>query len=223
MNRHVHKRSAIKPFAIIAALWIASAAQANPLVDKLVSQIEASPAGCSAVSPRHPQRQLIESDIARFTKAVGVPQDIRFEVMDCEADGFVYQGKTVVLSTRLTRMSPAQRFFIVAHEMGHVRLGHHGAMRSFVARIVDQHPEEVLARRQLVSSLAEISYQHEFDADAFAVRAMDLAGLDAEQAAQIFDSIGHDKDNATHPAARRRAQAIRSSMRKVVAADSLQR
>jgi Zn-dependent protease with chaperone function len=193
---------------------LAGAVQANPLVDKLVSQLEASPAGCTAVSPRNAQRQLIESDVARFTKAVGIPDGIGFQVMDCEADGFVYQGSTVVLSTRLSRMNAAQRFFIVAHEMGHVRLGHHGAMRSFVARIVDQQPDESLARRQLASSLSDISHQHELDADAFAVRSMEKAGLDPEQAARIFDSIGSDKDNATHPSARRRAQAIRSRMHK---------
>lgn len=210
----VFRGTAIKPFAVFAALLLCVAAHANPLVDKLVSQIEASPAGCSAVSPRNPQRQVIESDIARFTKAVGAPSDVRFEVMDCEADGFVYQGRTVVLSTRLTRMSPAQRFFIVAHEMGHVQLGHHGAMRSFVAGIVDKNPDESLARRQLASSLAEISHQHEFDADAYAVKAMQSAGLDPEQAAWIFDSIGRDQDNATHPSARRRAQAIRALARR---------
>jgi hypothetical protein len=43
---------------------------------------------------------------------------------------------------------------------------------------------------------------------------MEKAGLDPEQAARIFDSIGSDKDNATHPSARRRAQAIRSLMHK---------
>jgi Zn-dependent protease with chaperone function len=186
---------------------------ANPLVDKLVSQIEASPAGCSAVAARHPQRQVIEADVARFTKAVEVPENVRFQVMDCEADGFVYQGQTIVLSTRLARMNPQQRFFIIAHEMGHVRLGHHGAMRSFVARIVSDHPDEKLARAQLVSGLSQISHQHELDADAFAVRAMESAGLQPEQAAWIFDSIPSDKDNATHPSARRRAQAIRSMAR----------
>ena len=183
-------------------------------MDKLVSQIEASPAGCTAVAPRQPQRQLIEADVARFAKTVGVPADVRIEVMDCEADGFVYQGRTVVLSTRLTRMNPAQRFFIIAHEMGHVQRGHHGAMRSFVAGIVDRNPEETRARRQLASSLSEISHQHEFDADAYAVQAMQTAGIDPEQAAAIFDSIGRDADNATHPSAKRRAQAIRALARR---------
>jgi Zn-dependent protease with chaperone function len=199
-----------KLFALLAALMFACAAHANPLVDKLVSQLEASPEGCSAVPSRDPQRQLIEADVARFSKVVAVPSDVHFDVMDCEADGFVYQGQTIYVSTRLARMNAAQRFFIIAHEMGHVKLGHHGAMRSFVAGIVGEQADESRARRQLVSSLSTISHQHELDADAFAVRAMQSAGLDPEQAARIFDSIGSDKDNATHPSARRRAAAIRS-------------
>lgn len=188
-------------------------ANPNPLVDKLVAQIEASPAGCTAVPARDAQRQLIEGDVARFRAAVEVPADVRFQVMDCEADGFVYQGRTIVLSTRLSRMNPAQRFFIVAHEMGHVALGHHGAMRSFVARIVDTQPDEGRARAQIASALATISHEHEFEADAFAVRSMQAAGVEPEQAALIFDSIRDDRDNATHPSARRRAAAIRSEAR----------
>jgi len=208
-----HQGFAIKPIVFVAALLLAGAAQANGLVDKLVSQLEASPAGCTAVPERQPQRQVIEADITRFTRAVSLPDGVGFQVLDCEADGFVHQGKTIVLSTRLARMNPQQRFFIIAHELGHVALGHHGAMRSFVARIVGDQPDESRARARLASGLAQISHQHEFDADAFAVRTMQAAGLDPEQAAWIFDSIASDKDNATHPSARRRALAIRALAR----------
>lgn len=214
LARNEHEGFAIKPFAWIAALLFAGAVQANPLVDKLVNQLEASPEGCTAVQPRDHLRQQIEGDVARVKQTVPVPAGVLFRVMDCEADGFVYQGKTVVLSTRLSRMNPTQRFFIIAHELGHVRLAHHGAIRSFVADIVEEHPDEALARRQIASSLAKISYQHEFDADAFAVRAMQQAGLDVDQAARIFDSIPDDSDNGTHPSAQRRALAIRALMLK---------
>lgn len=206
----------IKPFAWIAALLFAGAVQANPLVDKLVNQLEASPEGCTAVAARDRQRQQIEADLVRVKRTVPVPADVQFRVMDCEADGFVHQGKTVVLSTRLTRMNAAQRFFIIAHELGHVRLAHHGAIRSFVSDIVSTNPDEALARRQIASSLAKLSYQHEFDADAFAVRAMQQAGVDPDQAARIFDSIPDDSDNGTHPSAQRRAMAIRALMLKPV-------
>lgn len=188
---------------------------ANPLVDKLVHQIEASPAGCTAVTPQHVQRQVIEADIQRFRQLVPSAAKVPMQVLDCEADGFVYKGETIVLSTRLSRMNPAQRFFIIAHELGHLQLGHHGAIRSFVAGIVDKARDESRARAQMQSGLAGISHRHEFDADAFAVRTMGAAGLNAEEAAWIFDSIGSDKDNATHPAATRRATAIRQERQRV--------
>jgi Zn-dependent protease with chaperone function len=169
------------------------------------------------VPARDTQRQLIENDIARVRLVVDVPEDVRFQVMNCEADGFVHQGRTVVLSTRLSRMNPSQRFFIVAHEMGHVQLHHHGAMRSFVADIVKDQTDEGRAKAQLVSALASISHDHEFAADTFAVQAMRKAGIDPEQAALIFDSIPDGRDNATHPSARRRAASIREEGRRPLA------
>jgi Zn-dependent protease with chaperone function len=202
--------AAIKSIFIALALLVAGAVQANPLVDKLIDSIEASPAGCKAVPSSHTQRQVMEADVARFRQRVPGAAKVGFQVLDCEADGFVYQGQTIVLSTRLARLNPQQRFFIIAHELGHLSLGHHGAMRSFVASIVDQQGDEAKARAQLVSSLSAISHRHELNADAFAVRTMLAAGQDPEQAARIFDSIADDRDNNTHPSARRRAAAIRS-------------
>lgn len=205
-----------RTIAIALAVWAGavSAQAANPLVDKLVGQIEASPAGCKSVLPTHAQRLVIESDIARFKRLVPAAAEVPFQVLDCDADGFVYQGQTVVLSTRLSRMNPTQRFFIIAHEMGHLGLAHHGAMRSFVAGIVDQQRDEAKARAKLVSSLTPISHKHELDADAFAVRTMLAVGLDPEQAALIFDSIGDSRDNHTHPSANRRAKSIRDLARR---------
>lgn len=165
------------------------------------------------MSPSHPQRRLIESDIARVTKLVPVPEGVHFEVLDCPVDGFVHKGRTIVISARLSRMSAPQRFFIIAHEMGHLKLEHHAAILSFVARAVDASADEPAARARIASGLAAISHQAELDADAFAVRTMREAGMDPEEAARIFDSIGEGSDNGTHPSPGRRARAIRSLAR----------
>ena len=101
----------IKTYAILAALLCAAAAHAQPLVDRIVGQLEASPSSCTPVAADQPQRKLIEADVARFLMVAPVPPHLQFEVMDCLDDGFVYQGSTIVLSTRLARLNPAQRFF----------------------------------------------------------------------------------------------------------------
>lgn len=187
-----------------------SIAQAHPLVDKLVEQLEASPSGCAAVAEHHPQRRVIENDIAEFRKVAEVPQEVDFRVMDCTVDGFVHKGRTIVVSTRLTRLSAPQRFFILAHELGHLKLAHHMAIAGFVARVVGATPDESAARAAIAAGLSPISHRAELDADAFAARLMRQAGHDPEHAARLFDSIGEGADNATHPSAGRRARSIRA-------------
>jgi Zn-dependent protease with chaperone function len=177
-----------------------------------VDQLEASPSGCAPIAATHPQRKLIEADIARFVKVAQVPGGLRINVMDCSVDGFVHRGESIVLSARLSRLSPAQRFFIIAHELGHLKLSHHAVMNSFVARAVSSAADERAARAAVASGLTAISQQNEFDADAYAVRLMREAGLDPEEAARLFEGIGEGQDNSTHPSTGRRARAIRSML-----------
>jgi Zn-dependent protease with chaperone function len=195
----------------LAFVLASAAAQANPLVDKIVEQLEASPSGCAALAEQHPQRRLIETDVAEFKKVAPIPPGVDFQVMDCVVDGFVHKGRTIVVSTRMARLSAPQRFFILAHELGHLKLAHHMAISSFVARMVGSAPDESAARAAIAAGLSPISHRAELDADAFAVRLMREAGHDPEHAARLFDSIGEGADNTTHPSAGRRARSIRTA------------
>jgi Zn-dependent protease with chaperone function len=196
----------------LAALLLAATAHAHPLVDKIVNQLEASPSSCTPVASDQPQRKLVEADVARFLMIAPVPAHVHFQVLDCADDGFVYQGTTIVLSTRLARLSPAQRFFIMAHELGHVKLLHHAATSKFVAKAVRNARDERTARARVASGLPALSQQAELDADAFAIRLMREGGEDPNEAARLFESIGEGKDNTTHPSPGRRARAIRSML-----------
>ena len=198
--------------AAMASLVVGSAAHATALVDKIVNQLEASPSSCTAVAEGNAERQLIEADISRFLTVAEVPADVRFQVLDCPDDGFVHQGRTIVISTRLSRLPVSQRFFILAHELGHVQLQHHAATSRFVTEAIKGARDERTARARVYSGLAAISHQAELDADAYAVRLMRKAGVDPDQAASLFDSIGEGKDTKTHPSAGRRARAIRSTL-----------
>ena len=202
---------AIKTIASALALLIAgSTVHADPLVERIVEQLEASPSGCSPVPRKDPQRRLIESDIRTFRRDAPVPAGITFRVMDCGVDGFVYRGQTIVVSTRLSRLPPSQRFFILAHELGHLALQHHAAISSFVAEAVGSTPDEPSARALIASGLATVSHRAELEADAWAARLMRTTGRDPDDAAKLFDSLGEGADNATHPSAGARARAIRA-------------
>ena len=198
---------------LVAAFFTGAAhtgAHTQPLAERILGQFEASPVGCAEVSADHPQRQVIEADIARFAERVQVPDPVRFEVRDCVQDGFVFRGNTIVISSRLAARPAAQRFFIIAHEFGHLRLKHHGAVHSFVARLVNGAADEGSARALVASHLTSLSHRHELEADAFSVQLMQEAGHDAGQAARLFEDIGSERDTATHPSAMRRARAIRA-------------
>lgn len=198
--------------AAVASLAASTVVHATPLVDKIVNQLEASPSSCTAVAEGNAERQLIEADISRFLTVADVPADVRFQVLDCPDDGFVHQGRNIVISTRLARLPVSQRFFILAHELGHVRLQHHAATSRFVANAVKGARDERTARARVYSGLAAISHQAELDADAYAVKLMREAGIDADHAAQLFEGLGEGKDTKTHPSAGRRARAIRSAL-----------
>ena len=198
---------------LVAAFFTLAAhtgAHTQPLAERILGQFEASPVGCAAVSADHPQRQVIEADIARFVEVAQVPDEVRFEVRNCVQDGFVFRGNTIVISSRLAARPAAQRFFIIAHEFGHLQLKHHGAVHSFVARLVTGAADEGSARALVASHLTSLSHRHEFEADAFAAQVMREAGHDPAQAARLFEDIGSNRDTTTHPSAMRRARAIRS-------------
>jgi Zn-dependent protease with chaperone function len=200
---------------------VAATAHAHPLVDQLVDKLEINLSTCTAAPASDPQRQLVEADIAAFRKAVSVPAGVAFEVHDCPMDGFVLKGQTIVLSSRLARLSAPQRFFIIAHELGHQRLQHRQAIGNFFSQVVggsDRDALAVLANNS--SGLTELSHRSELDADAFAVKTMFDAGMDAEDAARLFDSLGPGADNGTHPSFSRRAKAIRSLHAVLLAEDS---
>jgi Zn-dependent protease with chaperone function len=147
---------------------------------------------------------MIEADIAAFVRTTPAAGVARFEVHDCQMDGQVHDGKTIVLSARLARLPHAQRYFIIAHEFAHHRLDHQVETGGRLVGIVSRRGKPGKA-----VDASELAHRTEFEADAYAVRMMHAEGLDTNEAAKLFDSMGEGTDSATHPAFSRRARAIR--------------
>ncbi len=168
--------------------------------DDAVTKVE----GCTSISKNDLNRHLIESDVAGFIRKVPESASVRFEVQNCFDDGILIEGKTIVLSSRLSRLSHQMRFFIIAHEYGHYALLHEAKISSLEAR-------NGFHRRDanFPPALSKLSYQNEFEADAFAVRIMHTHGMNAEVVAIWFENLKRE-GTTTHPAFRERAEAIRA-------------
>lgn len=200
---------------------VASLGAAHPTVRRLVAMIESSPGRCGQLPSEHPQRRLIEDDVRRFQQLVPEAEGVRFDVLDCYWDGMVDRGRRIVLSSRLARATPAQRFFVIAHEYGHYALGHHAAIVDLVVDLMHAHggDAEAVAQAIRANAAGPLSRRHEAEADAYATRATLLAGLDVEQAARFFETEGQALK--THPAPRARADAIRRLAAATLATDAM--
>lgn len=182
--------------AIVLACGAASCAQlpgsAGPQVHR----------GCCAVPADHPELLAVERDIAAFLGGVKAGS-VRFEVQDCPMDGQVADDRTIILSVGLARLSPSQRYFIMAHEFGHLSLGHQAPSGNVLASMLDRRSTGA------AGATAERAHRLEFEADAFAVRMMRANGVDPQEAVRMFDTLGAGEDSSTHPAFARRAKALR--------------
>ncbi len=159
--------------------------------------------GCTPISKNNPKRQLIESDVANFVRKVPESASVRFEVQNCKDDGIALEGGVIVISSRISRLTPPLRFFIIGHEYGHLALSHKGK--------TDARTGQPLLKSMGAKSMeefTELAQRDEFEADAFAIRRMYINGMNGEEVALGLESFGGE-NTTTHPSSARRAQAIR--------------
>ena len=123
-------------------------------------------------------------------------------------------GNIVVANEVLGDLPESERLFILAHEIGHVMLGHWAQMGTLYLRWV---PGEVTQRYtdriagQLGADASAMAHRHEFEADAFGLRSVRALGLTQQDVLASFVRLGMRNDTATHPATRKRVAALRST------------
>ena len=117
------------------------------------------------------------------------------------------QGRVVVVDDSLADLPEAERLFVLAHELGHVALGHWTTL----GQLYQQHvPGEVMRQQtELVAGLlgqeaSALSHQHEFAADAYGLQALQRLGLGRTDVLSLFMRLGVQRDTPTHPSSRKR-------------------
>jgi Zn-dependent protease with chaperone function len=150
--------------------------------------------------------------LARAELPEAVRRDVQLLVVDGPLLGETLAGHVVVVNAGLADAAEGERLFTLAHELGHVQLGHWAQLgevyRKHVPGEVTKEATDAVANA-LGREASALSHGHEFAADAFAWRLVREFGIGLDSAAAVFHHMPNLGDTPTHPASRKRMAALR--------------
>ena len=144
---------------------------------------------------------------------LGFAQPVSLRVVRGEAMAETLQGRVLVVDEGLAALPEGERLFVLAHELGHIALGHWSQLGQLYQRHI---PDEVLrSRTDAVAALlgreaSALAHTHEFAADAYGLAALRRLGRGPEDVMGLFTRFGPSRDTPTHPGTRKRVAQLRA-------------
>ena len=124
-------------------------------------------------------------------------------------------GHIVLANETLADLSEGERFFVLAHELGHVMQRHWLQMalvyQKWIPADVTPDVTDAVAGR-LGRDASALAHRQEFEADAFAMELLKRTGQDPSIAFSAFMHLGMTQDTATHPGTRKRVASLRAAL-----------
>jgi len=199
------------------AVWVAtcaaSAVQANDIIDVLHEsaqrRLDAMP-----LAPDGPRMQAVRDSFERVRRAVAPDLMVELRVVSGSTVAETLDGRVVVANEALADAPEGVRLFVLAHELGHVQQGHWRQVGDLYKRFV---PGEVVPETTdgvagpLGRAASAQAHRHEFEADAFALRALRALGHTPDDAYAALRHQGLQQDSATHPGTRKRLASLRAA------------
>ena len=156
--------------------------------------------------------QRVRASFERLLLASGLREPVELRVIRGETMAETLQGRVVVANESLADLSEGERVFILAHELGHVALGHWSQLGAVYKRhipgVVTPQTTDPVAGA-LGREASGLSHRHELDADAFSVHTLRAMGHSDEDAFSAFKRLGLTRDTPTHPGTRKRMASLR--------------
>lgn len=159
--------------------------------------------------------QRVRATFETVLRAAGLAQPVELRVISGGTLAETLHGRLVVANESLADLSEGERAFILAHELGHVAMGHWGQMgllykRHVPGAVTPQTTDPVAG--VLGRDASGLSHRHELDADAFGLHTLRAMGHPDEDAFSAFKSLGLTRDTPTHPGTRKRMASLRELM-----------
>ena len=155
---------------------------------------------------------VVRNSFEKVLRAAGLAEPVELRIIRGETVAETLHGRVVVANESLAELTEGERSFILAHELGHVAMGHWLQMGQLYLRYV---PGAVTPDKTdpiagaLGRDASGLSHRHELDADAFSLHTLRALGHSEEDAFSAFKRLGLTRDTPTHPGTRKRMASLR--------------
>lgn len=204
---------AVRWLLICLMAWGASPAHGETIAEVLERSQKVRLDNFDKVAPDSARAQVVRSSFEALVQGLKLPMRVELRVIRGNTLAETLNGQVVVANESLADWPEAERQFVLAHELGHIVLGHWSQMglmfQKWVPGTVIQQETDAVAAL-LGRDASGLAYRQEFEADAFAARAMETLATEPYDALAVFMRLGAHKDTATHPGTQRRLAALRS-------------
>ncbi len=199
-----------------AILWLTAAlssARANDIVDVLERSQQLRLEQRVAAAPDGERTQRVRATLDRLLAQARIaPQSLELRVMQGGVQAEAMLGRVLVVGEAVGDLPEGERLLLLAHELSHLTLGHWQALCALYRKHV---PGDV--RRDTTDPVAgalghdahELSYRHEYEADAHGFALAHPLGATLDDALSLLMRQPMLNDSATHPATRRRIAQFR--------------
>lgn len=157
--------------------------------------------------------ERVRSSFERLKQLDARGADVQLKIVGGELFAEAQFGqRTLVVSENAGDLPEGERLLMLAHEMGHLLLGHWGALsalyRSHIPGEVRPETTDPVARKLSVEAQA-LSHRQEFEADSYGYALARKMGFGLDNAFGLLTRQGLQFDTPTHPGTRRRLAQLR--------------
>lgn len=197
---------------LVFSLLAAAPARGEDIVDVLERSQRTRLEAFTPADAQSERAQRVRLSFERVVRAAGLREPVELRLIRGETLAETLQGRVVVANESLADLTEGERVFILAHELGHVALGHWGQLgevykRHIPGAVTPATTDPVAGA--LGRDASGLSHRHELDADAYSVHALRAMGHSDDDAFSAFKRLGLTRDTPTHPGTRKRMASLR--------------
>ncbi|HET7792841.1 MAG TPA: M48 family metalloprotease [Rhizobacter sp.] len=206
--------SVVRWVIVVGLALAAGMAHGEGIVDVLERSQQVRLDRLQLVASDNPRALKIRASFEKLLHGLGPVRTVELRVVRGDTLAETLNGHVVVAHESLGDWPEEDRMFVLAHELGHVALGHWSQMGSVYQKWVPGAvtPEQTDAVAALLGREASsLAHQHEYEADAFAARTLHNLGNPRPDLRAIFTRQGITKDTPTHPGTQKRLASLRAA------------